>query len=192
MKSRKVHLFLISIVNTIFLFLLVNNEKLILPYIEKLYDIKTYQEIMQNHVLVYPILLIVGVLQPLILIFLSAMLSWIIAMLVFQEDDFAKVLYLSTKAYWVVMFCSGIKLAISFFYGTLVPFSLAFLTQNKILHTFLEIINLDMVSYIIILSFYVARFYKNQRKTGLFMGVNFVFYFALSFLIKIIPMVKSF
>ncbi|MDR1472974.1 MAG: hypothetical protein LBI41_00195 [Lactobacillales bacterium] len=188
MKNRKLHLFLISAINTIFLFLLVNNEKLVLPYVKKFYDIKTYQEVMQNHVLVYIIFLIMGVLQPMIVIFLSAVLSWIIAMLIFEDDDFSRILYLATKTYWIAVFFSGLKLLFSFCFGKIFSISLAFITKNQILHSLLEIVSLDMLIYIVILSFGIASLYENKNRRKVFMVINSLFYIAISFLIKIMPM----
>jgi hypothetical protein len=167
---------------------LVNNEKLVLPYVKKFYDIKTYQEVMQNHVLVYIIFLIMGVLQPMIVIFLSAVLSWIIAMLIFEDDDFSRILYLATKTYWIAVFFSGLKLLFSFCFGKIFSISLAFITKNQILHSLLEIVSLDMLIYIVILSFGIASLYENKNRRKVFMVINSLFYIAISFLIKIMPM----
>jgi hypothetical protein len=156
--------------------------------VKKVYDIKTYQEAMQNHILMYTILLIMGVLQPMIVIFLSAVLSWIIAMLIFEDDDFSKIFYLSTKAYWIIILISGFKLIFSFCFGKIFLLSLAFITKNQILHSLLGIVSLDTVIYIVVLSFGIASLYENENRRKVFVVINSFFYIAISFLIKIMPM----
>jgi hypothetical protein len=116
-----------------------------------------------------------GVLQPIIVIFLSAVLSWIIVMLMFKDDDFSKILYLSTKAYWITIFISGIKLLFSFYFGKIFSLSLAFIAKNQILHNLLEIVSLDTVSYIVILSFCIASLYENKNRQKIFVLINSFF-----------------
>jgi len=189
LKNGKFHLFLISVIDTIFLFLLINNEKLLVPHIQKLFDLKTYQKIMQNHLLSYPLIVAFGILQPIIVIFLTATLSWIIAMSVFEEDEFSQIFYLSTKTYWVVVFSSGIRILVSFCSGKLFFLSLAFLTKNELLHTFLEVASLDTIVYIIVESFWIANLYKNKNHRRIFLVANPLFYIAVSFIIKAISVI---
>jgi hypothetical protein len=158
-----------------------------LPYFQKIGATNLYLNLRKELAASLIMITLFGAILPIVIIFLNTCLFWLICVLVYQEDDFSALFYLATITYWINVLFFGLRVLLSIFFKTIIPLSLSFLSKNLLLNSLLEVLSLDSVIYVIVLSLIIANRYPEKGKKKIFVCSNFCFYFLISFIFKAIP-----